>query len=64
MVFHIEEYFTLILAVDLCTTVEDQFAYHLGINDYNFLGRGYTAGFFSEKKFIQVMGFCLVIPIS
>ena len=34
------------------------------INDYNFLGRGYTTGFSYRKKFIQVMDFCLVIPIS
>ena len=36
LVFHIKENFTLIPAVDLWTTVEDQFAYHLGINDYIF----------------------------
>ena len=52
LVFHIEENFTLIPAVDLWTRVEDQFAYHLGINDYNFLGRGYTAFFFLQKKYL------------
>ena len=52
LVFHIEENFTLIPAVDLWTRVEDQFAYHLGINDYNFLGRGYTAVFFLQKKYL------------
>ena len=63
LVFHIEENFTLIPAVDLWTTVEDQFAFHLGVNDYNFLVRGYRAGFFIGKSFILVMGFYLVIPI-
>lgn len=48
----------------LLVAVEDQFAFHLGVNDYNFLVRGYTAGFFIGKSFILVMGFYLVIPIS
>ena len=63
LVFHIEENFTLIPAVDLWTTVEDQFAYHLGINDYNFFGRVYTAGFFYRKNIYSGYGF-LLIPIS
>ena len=62
LVFHIEENFTLIPAVDLWTTVEDQFAYHLGINDYNFLGRGYTAGFFYRKNIYSGYGFLFGNP--
>lgn len=62
LVFHIEENFTLIPAVDLWTRVEDQFAYHLGINDYNFLGRGYTAGFFYRKNIYSGYGFLFGNP--
>ena len=62
LVFHIEENFTLIPAVDLWTTVEDQFAFHLGVNDYNFLGRGYTAGFFYRKNIYSGYGFLFGNP--
>ena len=62
LVFHIEENFTLIPAIDLWTTVEDQFAFHLGVNDYNFLGRGYTAGFFYRKNIYSGYGFLFGNP--
>ena len=57
--YHIEENKTLILAVDLWQTVNGAFAYHLGITDYNFTGRGYTVGgFFRQNNF---PGFGLII---
>lgn len=50
LVFHIEENFTLIPAVDLWTTVEDQFAYHVGINDYIFFWPRLYSWFLLQKK--------------
>ncbi len=50
--FHIEENSTLIPAVDLWQTVNNSFAYHLGVTDYNFSGRGYTVGgFYRQNNF-------------
>lgn len=50
--FHIEENSTLIPAVDLWQTVNNSFAYHLGVTDYNFLGKGYTlGGFYRQNNF-------------
>lgn len=57
--YHIEENKTLIPAVDLWKTVNNAFAYHLGLTDYNFSGRGYTVGgFFRQNNF---PGFGLII---
>ena len=57
--YHIEENKTLIPAVDLWQTVNSAFAYHLGLTDYNFTGRGYTVGgFFRQNNF---PGFGLII---
>ena len=42
--YHIEENKTLIPAVDLWQTVNGAFAYHLGITDYNFTGKGVYCG--------------------
>ena len=44
--YHIEENITLIPAVDLWSTIDDAVAYHIGINDHNFLGKGYKEGVF------------------
>lgn len=57
--YHIEENKTLIPAVDLWQTVNSAFAYHLGLTDYNFSGRGYTVGgFFRQNNF---PGFGLIL---
>ena len=57
--YHIEENKTLIPAVDLWQTVNNAFAYHLGLTDYNFSGRGYTVGgFFRQNNF---PGFGLIL---
>ena len=57
--YHIEENKTLIPAVDLWQTVNNAFAYHLGLTDYNFAGRGYTLGaFFRHNNF---PGFGLIV---
>ena len=57
--YHIEENKTLIPAIDLWQTVNNAFAYHLGLTDYNFIGRGYTVGgFFRQNNF---PGFGLIL---
>ncbi len=57
--YYIEENKTLIPAVDLWQTVGNAFAYHLGVTDYNFLGRGYTiGGFYRQNNF---PGFGLIL---
>ena len=57
--YYIEENKTLIPAVDLWQTVNNAFAYHLGITDYNFSGRSYTVGgFFRQNNFL---GFGLIL---
>ena len=48
--YHIEENKTLIPAVDIWSTLEGAIAYHIGINDHNFLGRGYKAGAFYRRN--------------
>lgn len=39
--YHIEENKTLIPAVDVWSTLDGAVAYHIGVNDHNFLGKGY-----------------------
>ena len=57
--YHIEENKTLIPAVDLWQSVNNPFAYHLGLTDYNLSGRGYTVGgFFRQNNF---PGFGLIL---
>ena len=53
---HIEENKTLIPAVNVWPTLDQNLAFHLGLNDYNFLGQGYTLGGFIEKIFTLDMG--------
>lgn len=54
--YHIEENKTLIPAVDLWQTVNNTFAYHLGLTDYNFSGRGYTVAVFFVKITSPALG--------
>ena len=39
LIYHIEENTTLIPALDVWSTLNNKTAYHLGVNEYNFLGR-------------------------
>jgi len=48
--YHIEENKTLIPAVDVWSTLDGAVAYHIGVNDHNFLGKGYKAGFFYRRN--------------
>ena len=59
LTYHIEENKTLIPAVDLWQTVNNAFAYHLGLTDYNFTGRGYTLGAFYRQN--NFPGFGLIV---
>ena len=50
LIYHIEENKTLIPAVDFWQSVNNAFAYHLGLTDYNFIGKGYTVGAFYRQN--------------
>ena len=47
---NIEENFTLIPAVNVWTSTNQQFAYKIGLYDYNFLGRGIAFGGFYQNN--------------
>lgn len=50
VVFHIEENFTIIPDVNFWTTTNKQFAFKLGLYDYNFLGRNIIFGGFYQNN--------------
>ena len=62
LIYHIEENKTLIPAVDIWTTIDDKGAYHFGVNEYNFLGRGYLVGLFYRKNVFDGFGLILSNP--
>ena len=45
----IEENFTIIPFANFYTTNDDEFAYRVGVNEFNFLGRGINIGGFYQK---------------
>ncbi|MFD2566461.1 outer membrane protein assembly factor [Pseudotenacibaculum haliotis] len=45
----IEENFTIIPFANVYTTNDDEFAYRIGVNEFNFLGRGINIGGFFQK---------------
>ncbi len=47
---NVEENFTLIPEVNFWTTTNKRFAYKIGLNDYNFLGRNIAFGGFYQKN--------------
>ena len=47
--YNIEENFTLIPSANIYTTNDDEFAYRLGLYEFNFLGRNITFGGFYQK---------------
>ena len=59
LIYHIEENTTLIPALDLWSTLNNKTAYHLGINEYNFLGKGYLVGLFYRKNIFDGFGLIL-----
>ena len=52
----IEENKTLIPAVDVWTTLDQKVAFHLGVNDYNFLGQGISLGAFYRENIFPGFG--------
>lgn len=50
IIIYVEENKTLIPAVNVWSTLDQNIAFHLGVNDYNFLGQGYTLGGFYRKN--------------
>ena len=59
LTYHIEENKTFIPAIDLWQTVNNAFAYHLGVTEYNVLGKGYTLGGFYRQN--NYPGFGVII---
>ena len=49
MFYNIEENFTLIPYANIYTTNDDEFAYRLGLSEFNFLGRNMIFGGFYQK---------------
>ncbi|WP_407556636.1 POTRA domain-containing protein [Winogradskyella sp. 4-2091] len=47
--YNIEENFTIIPSVNVYTTNDDEFAYRLGLYEFNFLGQNITFGGFYQK---------------
>nr|WP_316930045.1 outer membrane protein assembly factor [Siansivirga zeaxanthinifaciens] len=47
--YNIEENFTLIPSANIFTTNDDEFAYRLGLSEFNFLGRSIILGGFYQK---------------
>lgn len=47
--YYVEENFTLIPSADVFTTNDDEFAFRLGLNEFNFLGRNISVGGFYQK---------------
>jgi outer membrane protein assembly factor BamA len=60
--FNIEENFTLIPNVNLWTTTNAQFAYKVGLYDYNFLGRNIAFGGFYQNNGFDSYGINLRAP--
>ena len=50
LTIHIEENKTLIPALDIWQTLENELAFHVGATDHNFLGKGYTIGAFYRQN--------------
>ena len=59
LTYHIEENKTFIPAIDLWQTVNNAFAYHVGVTEYNVLGKGYTLGGFYRQN--NYPGFGVII---
>lgn len=62
LIINVKENHTLIPALDLWRTLNNKIAYLLGINDYNFLGRGYVASVFFRKNIYNGYGFIFGNP--
>jgi len=54
--YNIEENFTIIPSVSIYTTNDDEFAYRLGLYEFNLLGRNITFGGFYQKDIYDSYG--------
>lgn len=52
----VEENFTIIPDINFWTTTQNRFAYKIGANEYNFLGRNITVGGFYQKNTFDSYG--------
>jgi outer membrane protein assembly factor BamA len=62
VVFYIEENHTLLPDVNFWTTTNEQFAYKVGLYDYNFLGRNIVFGGFYQNNGFDSYGFNFKAP--
>ncbi len=58
----IEENFTIIPNINFWTTTNRQFAYKVGLYDYNFLGRNMTLGGFYQNNGFNTYGINFIAP--
>ena len=62
LVFHIEENFTLIPFANVFTSTNDEFAYRIGLQEFNLLGRNITVGAFFQHDIFNSYGLNLRAP--
>ncbi len=60
--YNIEENFTIIPSASLYTTNDDEFAYRVGLYEFNLLGQGVTFGGFYQKDIYDSYGINLRAP--
>ena len=59
---HIQENFTIIPFANVYTTNDDEFAYRVGVNEFNFLGRGINLGGFFQHDMYNSHAFNFRAP--
>lgn len=60
--YNLEENFTLIPSANIFTTNDDEFAYRLGLNEFNLLGRNISFGGFYQKDIFDSYAINLRAP--
>ncbi|WP_241234639.1 BamA/TamA family outer membrane protein [Nonlabens ponticola] len=63
VVYGLQENWTIIPYVNFYTTNDDEFAYRLGVTEFNLLGRGIAAGVFYQKDIFDSYGINIRAPI-
>jgi len=59
---HVEENFTIIPFANVYTTNDDEFAYRVGLNEFNFLGHGINVGGFFQRDIYNSHAFNFRAP--
>ncbi|KPM32700.1 Hypothetical protein I595_1127 [Croceitalea dokdonensis DOKDO 023] len=62
VVYGIEENFTIIPFANVYTSVNDEFAFRVGLQEFNFLGRGITLGAFYQYDVFNSIGLHVRAP--